>query len=509
MKVSFGLLLLLLVLGSTRCANAQTPPSPETKPVLSASSILKSADLSADLAILRRAYETLHPGLYRYNTPDEMAQSFRELEEKFAVDRTLAETFCELSIFAAKIKCGHTYVSFYNQSDAVEAALFKGPRVPFFFRWAPPNMIVTKSFVDDPRLRPGSIVEAINGVDVDYAYHRLTKIARADGTNPWKRKRYIEVHGADAMEAFDIFYPLYFPPKSEMWKVRVRPETGAAPVEIEVRPQTFDERKKIIESLAPPKNADGRPNWEWKKIADGVALLTMDSWVLYRTKWDAKGFLKGMFEALQKDGYGNLVIDLRAVEGGNDVGDEIASYLSEKPLRRVAVERRVRYRKVPDDLKPYLDTWDKSFFDWGEAAKEEKNGFFRLRRDADDDVAAPIQPQSPNFRGRVWVMIGPENSSAAFEFALTLRQNRIGTLVGEPTGGSRRGINGGCFFFLRLPRTGIELDLPLIGQFPLTDEPDQGVIPDEEVFLRPSDIAAGRDPVLNFILTEIRKTAGK
>lgn len=33
---------------------------------------LNAKDLQADVAILRRAYETLHPGLYRYNTPEQM-----------------------------------------------------------------------------------------------------------------------------------------------------------------------------------------------------------------------------------------------------------------------------------------------------------------------------------------------------------------------------------------------------------------------------------------------------
>ena len=29
--------------------------------------LLKAADLQADASVLRKAYETLHPGLYRYN----------------------------------------------------------------------------------------------------------------------------------------------------------------------------------------------------------------------------------------------------------------------------------------------------------------------------------------------------------------------------------------------------------------------------------------------------------
>src|SRR5690349_1140584 len=47
-------------------------------------------------------------------------------------------------------------------------------------------------------------------------------------------------------------------------------------------------------------------------------------------------------------------------------------------------------------------------------------------------------------------------------------------LDGQTTGGNQRSINGGAFFFLALPTSGIELDLPLIGRFPEKDRPDVG-----------------------------------
>ena len=66
---------------------------------------------------------------------------------------------------------------------------------------------------------------------------------------------------------------------------------------------------------------------------------------------------------------------------------------------------------------------------------------------------------APRYTGRVWVLVGADNSSATFEFAQVVQRNRLATLVGQPTGGNQRGINGGAFFFVRLPKSGIELDL--------------------------------------------------
>ena len=158
-------------------------------------------------------------------------------------------------------------------------------------------------------------------------------------------------------------------------------------------------------------------------------------------------------------------------------------------------QRHVRYRRVPDDLAPYLDTWDPSFRDWGTAAVGPVDSlFYRLVRFDDfGDGGDVVKPAATRYRGRVWVLVGAVNSSATFQFALAVKQSGAATLVGQPTGGNRRGINGGAFFFLRLPKTGLEVDLPLIAGFPTTPEPDAGVVPDILVTPSAADIAAGVD----------------
>jgi C-terminal processing protease CtpA/Prc len=229
----------------------------------------------------------------------------------------------------------------------------------------------------------------------------------------------------------------------------------------------------------------------------------MPTWALYDSKWEWKAFLHNSFDTIAARKTKDLVIDVRGNEGGLSIGDDILSHMISKDLPAEPVVRRVRYRRVPDDLSPYLDTWDRSFFDWGESAVDSTGDFFRLNRYDNDSGGFVVRPVSPRFSGRVWVLVGASNSSATFEFARAVRQNRLGLLVGRPTGGNLRGINGGAFFFLRLPRTGIELDLPLIGQFAMGDLPDAGVKPDIRVTPTVKDIALGRDAELNAVLSEI------
>jgi hypothetical protein len=169
--------------------------------------------------------------------------------------------------------------------------------------------------------------------------------------------------------------------------------------------------------------------------------------------------------------------------------------------------RLVRYRKVPDALLPVLDTWDPAFRDWGSDAVRRDDRFHVLLDDDGNTGVRRIEPLAPRFTGRVFVLVGPDNSSATFQFAEVLKRTRLATLVGRTTGGNQRGINGGAFFFLRLPNSKIELDLPLIARF-VDGAPDAGLAPDIEVTTSPQDIVEGQDAELNRVRLEVARVRG-
>ena len=113
-----------------------------------------------------------------------------------------------------------------------------------------------------------------------------------------------------------------------------------------------------------------------------------------------------------------------------------------------------------------------------------------MRANADQEK---ISPRGRRFGGKVAVLIDASCSSATFQFANAISRQGIATLVGEPTGGNRRGINGDAYFFVRLPETGLEVDLPIVGIFSAEPQPDAGIIPDRLVHQTAKDIAQGRD----------------
>jgi hypothetical protein len=125
----------------------------------------------------------------------------------------------------------------------------------------------------------------------------------------------------------------------------------------------------------------------------------------------------------------------------------------------------------------------------------------------DDDASGEdvIHPAGKPYHGKLYVIVDANNSSATFQFAQIVQRNKLGTLVGQPTGGSQQGINGGAFFFLRLPKSQIEMDLPLIGSFPVAPQPDAGLTPDVLVTPTLQDIIGRKDVEMARMLTDIRQ----
>jgi hypothetical protein len=83
-------------------------------------------------------------------------------------------------------------------------------------------------------------------------------------------------------------------------------------------------------------------------------------------------------------------------------------------------------------------------------------------------------------------------------------ENRLATIVGQETGGNRQGINGGNYFFLTLPNSKIETDIPVYFFASLKPATDESVIPNYRVKPNARDIAAGIDTELNYILKSVK-----
>lgn len=353
-------------------------------------------------------------------------------------------------------------------------------------------MVITDGF--ETGLPRGTIVTALNGEPPLRLRNRLIRYVRADGHNDAKRLSLLEVRGDDAIETFDVFQGLLAPPLDGFHRLEVALPSGPTQTLAVAAIGLNERRSQMPTSNNPP---DG-PSWQWDMRSDSVAVLTMPGWALWNTKWDWRSWLSDRLDSLA--GARGLIVDIRDNEGGDNCGDAILSRLITRDFVPAQIEQRLRFRRTPTDLDPFLDTWDDSFRKLGETAIPLPDGFF-LRPASED--ALRIVPAGKPIDCPVRVLTSPVNSSATFQFASNLRSIGSGKLVGRATGGNRRGINGGCFFFVRLPNSEIEFDLPLVGYFPTDKQPDAGLLPDIAVADTVCSIASQRDLTLETAIASL------
>jgi C-terminal processing protease CtpA/Prc len=232
-----------------------------------------------------------------------------------------------------------------------------------------------------------------------------------------------------------------------------------------------------------------------------VAYLKFGTFAFWNSKFAWKNYIDSVFTKINADkNLTNLIIDLRGNEGGSgEIRDYILSKITQKPL--LSEQNSVvcyRYLTVPDSLKKHLSTWDRSFKAPKNPADFTLNeiGLYQKNK---NEVETPIQPSKDNYSGKVYLLVDAICSSATFGFAWTFQYNKLGKIVGETTGGTKQGLNGAEMFFLTLPNSKIEIDLPLI-YFYTKNVPDEGVKPDFEVKSSQKDVVLERDAQLDSIL---------
>lgn len=172
------------------------------------------------------------------------------------------------------------------------------------------------------------------------------------------------------------------------------------------------------------------------------------------------------------------------------------------PTRSLQQRTVIKCLKVDKNISPYLATYE------GDLGKLLTTGLSPANTkklpgdnyEIMDNSPAPPQASAINrLTGKVYFLADAINASATSELLARVRMNKVGMIVGEQTAGNREGINTGVFF-LRLPSSKVEIDIPALSLLPVTPEPDGGVPPDVEVEQKAEDLAQGIDTQLQAAL---------
>lgn len=465
-----------------------------------------------ELRILQATLTNLHPGIYRYESPTQVDSLFAALAGETRTPISEDRYFILLSHALTHVRCAHTYPNYWNQPKEVRDRLYSKTCLPFLIRMIGSKIIVTHNLSKSKLIIPGYEILSINGVLSARIVDSLLTVSPSDGLHGLARKLdNISIEPLDVdtsnYNLFDVYFPLFFRKSfnTDYYTILFRAPAGHT-FELTVNSVTKPERlsryyKRFGELPVHEKN------WSLSFINSKTACFRIGDFETWEWKKDYRKYLDSIFTLLKKQKARNLIIDIRGNRGGDDAArDEVFSYLTNTPFGcSNSIHRRVKFLTIPDTLLPFLKTWDKSFKEPKDPAEyiQTVYGCYE-QKTGPGQTCVPMLPKANRFLGRKFLIIDGRNGSTTFTLAKLFKTYRAGEIVGEPTGGNQQGINGGQFFFLYLPFSKIEIDIPLVWGAYAGSAPDTGIVPDKFIPTSIFSIHTSQDIAIAYILKQVK-----
>ena len=460
--------------------------------------ILTADQAGADVALLRRGLEMVHPGLYRYRGKGEIDAAFARLEAAAGAPIEALALHRAIAVMLAEIHCDHTKPELSEALDAYRRA--NATHLPFRFLLLEGRMIVVSTDGQPGAPPRAAEILTINGRSVPDVLASLSGAVAFDGTTDQAIAVKLASDGDLMGDDFDEYYPSFFG-FAQRWEIGWKRLGQSAVSTVSLDPIRFDRWRELAPSFGPQR--DEFYNAIGFRLSGKTAQLRIDTFVNYRNPVDADAFLGGFFKSMRAAGTDHLILDLRNNGGGSeDVSVSLGRHLLAAPFvwGKPARLKAIRY----GDLPAHIESWgnrDALFNPPESAFTRTADGWFDRIPTADETANMEQRPVADRFSGALTILTGPMNGSGATRTVAQLKQRRGATLVGEETSGSAEGPTAGQIFLLTLPNSGIKVRIPNAWNRTNIDRftPGRGVGVDRQVTATLADFEDRRDRVLDAV----------
>jgi len=426
-------------------------------------SMFSKQEILEDLSFLQTQLEKRHPNIEIYTGKKEFNDFFQNISVSDSL--SASEAYSTIASSNKVIKDGHTL--FYPGQEYLdhnnETELFLSVQ-PY---WDGDKLYVLKNYSQSKELVSGSEILSVNGVkSTELIEGMLNKMMR-DGNN--------FTYPIWVLNTYFFEYYSYFYGCSNEYELVLNEHEKVSRLKIKGIPKT-----KFFQKI----NEENKNNEKGISVSldkeKSTAILTIKDWhnkILRRYyKQKFKPEIKEIIKQIEHNDIENLIIDVRNNQGGDTKNSKyLLSYLLQEPFFLV------------------------------EGYKKKKKGKIRNTRGSQMGTHKPF---SSAFKGNLYVLTNGGSFSNTNIFCSALKRYNRATFIGEETGGSEFVICSNPKK-IKLPNTEIIVELPTI-QFLIktySKEDLHGIVPDFEIKPTIENLIKEEDPVLEFTMELIKKTA--
>lgn len=461
-----------------------------------------------DFKWLRFALEYVHPRLYKYDDKRIVNNRFDSLSRLINSEISGLDFLALVSKTNAAVHCGHLYT--IPQGQIAKEVLEKKV-VPFHIKVLEDKIYILYD-CSNSSIRNGSQILTINGKSDKEILAAIMPGIASDGYIQTRKQRLIERYFFQSFHGFDLYYHLHVD-RGDLFKIEYVEFGTNKRKTVTVKGISIDERQKVLlkKFSIDEQGWFKTPSPKFKiDEQNDFALLTV-SRSFYDKAIDPNfdSLLNATFSQIKDKRIGNLILDLRNNEGGDERQQiELISYLYNKPfklyqniylshldfrpLKKVIMERdtsKLLYnnddeymRRINDDL--WINNYEYS-----------DNLMFK-------------QPKDNVFTGKLYVLMNGICFSSAADLVSDLKKTTDAAFIGEETGGAYEGPTGGDNIVIQLPNSKIMVRISpniQIGHMYQKHPIGHGVLPTHPIKYTIKDIVEGKDLEMELARTLIQE----
>lgn len=473
-------------------------------------SIYTANQLKSDLVILKDALTSIHPSLYAYQTPEQLAEKFTKVDAALKDGMTDLDFLNLISSITKTIGCGHTTP--YRKYSKVEKKRLKklAPEkqdtfnyLPFRGRFIANRLFVGESF--DSLLSPTTEILSIDN-------HPIAELKQKTFDFPGfsedgQGERLSQFYGKIGL--LRVIYSIYYPVKDSVELMLKLPEGEISRKFKTKKYYEFKSERELLDTTQwNLKFRKGEVKKKYRRMFNSIDFyehLDRQDIALLSIKAFDGSFKSGydlVFDYLKAQDTKHLIIDLRGNLGGSiEAVIKLLSQTLTQPHTYTIFKR-----KIPADVEKlrYKESFLRPFF----RKRFFKKKYKERQEEGQTVLARTIKPATENhFDGQVYVLTDGGSFSSSSIFSAILKNEKKALFFGEETGGAAQHTNAVAYFEPKLNHSRLTLRIPRyrINHHVKEGKKGRGVRPDYEIKETITTFLNGEDKCLEKVLSLIEE----